>query len=303
MKWLRLFFIYPFISLLPARMAYRLAELAYCYDPELRRPTRIAVANGMRMGLPSEPDSEQIRTFLADHQRMMGRELLDVYFLPRLSPRNIDRWVTVKGAKHLMQPRADGRGRILAMAHFSRPSLLFAALGIKGVKLNILTQAIDHANSDLDWIDRLYLRFKVWANRRHMLGDWITVSENPRRLYNLLLRGETLVVLFDLRTTAEEPRVIVPFLGHKLAFPQGVDRLIKKTGAALYYGAIRDRNWQVDIEITELDVKKYDRPLESAIAKLEHEVQSNPANWWQWNIFEFLLAKENQNGGQYDRLN
>lgn len=294
MKWIRLFIIYPALSLLPPQIAYRLAELAYRYDPVLRRPTRIAVANGMRQALPEGGNPEQIEILLNEYQNMMGRELLDICYLPRLTKHSIDRWVEVFGVEQLTRPRPDGRGRVLAMAHFSRPSLLFAALSIKGAKLNILTQAIDRSNPSLDIVDRLYLRFKVWANRCHLLGEHITASENPRRLYDLLKEGETVVVLFDIKVEAEEPHVIAPFLGHELAVPQGIDRLVQKTGAALYYGAIHDTGWRANIAVTELDPQKYDRPLHCVIAQLEAEVQKNPAHWWQWNIFEYLLAKKSQ---------
>lgn len=296
MKFLRLFFIFPLLSLLPPRLGYRLAGLAYRYDPVLRKPTRIAVANGMRRVLPEAQEPERLHTLLTEYQLMMGRELLDVYYLPWLTKPTIDRWVKISGLAQLRQPRPDGRGRILAMAHFSRPSLLFTALGLKGVQLDILTQAIDKSNADLDFVDRLFLRFKVWGNRRHMLGEWLTVSDHPRELYQRLKNGRTLVVLFDLRARANERCTTALFFGQQLIIPRGIERLIQKTGAALYYGAIRDKGWEADIEITELEFQTPSQAMQNAVSALESEVRKSPAQWWQWNIFEYLLSSEKKSG-------
>lgn len=292
MKWMRLLLIYPLLSLLPPRVGYRLAELAYRYDPALRKPTRVAVANGMRRALPAAQRPEQLHSMLTEYQFMMGRELLDVYHLPWLNKHSIDRWVTIRGLAQLKEPRPDGRGRILAMAHFSRPALLVTALGLKGVQLDILTQAIDESNTELDFIDRLFLRFKVWGNRRHMLGEWLTVSDNPRGLYERLKNGRTLVVLFDIRPRANERCTVASFFGQQLLIPKSIDRLIQKTGAALYYGAIRDEGWNADIEIKELELQSHGVALQNVVAALESEVRINPAQWWQWNIFDYLLAGE-----------
>lgn len=289
MKWLRLFLVYPLLSLLPAPLAYRLAELAYRYDPALRRPTRLAVANGMRRALPEAADAGRLAKLLDEYQAMLGRELLDVYYLPRLNAQTIDRWVSIDGLDHLLGPSDDGRGRILVMAHFSRPSLLVTALSIKGVTLHILTQAIDRNNPELDRVERLFLRFKVWANRRHVRGEWVTVNDNPRLLYERLKAGETVVMLFDVRPSGKENAVQAPFLGHTLTVPQGFQRLAQRTGAALYYGAIHDEGWRAKIAITPLQPDATGSVVGAAAKRLEEEVRKHPAQWWQWNIFDYLI--------------
>ncbi|OGA52933.1 MAG: hypothetical protein A3F74_06990 [Betaproteobacteria bacterium RIFCSPLOWO2_12_FULL_62_58] len=288
-KALRLFVVYPLFSLLPPAVAYRLAAFAYRFDPVLRRPTRLAAAQGMRRVLAEAQDPSRLRRLVDAYQAMLGRELLDVYYLPRLSARNIDRWVDIEGLEALAAPRPDGRGRVLAMAHFSRPSLLFAALSLKGVKIHVLTQAIDRTNPELDAIDRAFLRFKVWGNCRHLLGRWITVAENPRFLYERLRAGDTVVILFDVRA-AGGPTIDVPLLGHRLRLPQGIVRLAAQTNAALLYGAIRDEGWRARIRIQALPEGEATAAFEAAVATLEREVREAPAQWWQWNVFDYLLA-------------
>lgn len=290
MKWLRLFLIFPLLSLLPPPLSYRLAALAYRYDPVLRRPTRLAVANGMRRVLPEASDPTRLLELLDEYQSMLGRELLDVYYLPRLNANTIDRWVSIEGLEYLQRRHDERRGRILVMAHFSRPSLLFAALSLKGIKLHILTQAIDRNNPELDLADRLFLRFKVWANRRHLLGEWVTVNDNPRFLYECLKAGDIVVMLFDVRVTKKTNAVYAPFLGHTLCVPNGIERLAQKTGAVLYYGAIHDHGWRATIRITPLEVGASGRVVWAAARFLEQEILRHPAQWWQWNILDYLVG-------------
>ncbi|TRZ67179.1 MAG: hypothetical protein D4S02_05615 [Rhodocyclaceae bacterium] len=292
-KWLRYFVLFPLASLLPLPLAYRLAGWLYRHDPVLRRPTREAVATALGKispeVLPEVANSEQMPALLDHYQTNLGHELLDVYYLPRLTSRNIDRWVDIDGLDLLAAPRPDGRGRILAMAHYGRPSLLFAALGAKGVKLHILTQVIDTRNPYLDRADRWFLRFKVWGNRQANPGEWLTIADNPRQLYQLLKDGDTVVILFDVPPNPGDATQAAPFLGRTLKIPQGLQRLAERTGAALCYGAVHDSGWRARVTIEPLPEESVDAAVKGAISLLERDVRQNPAHWWQWICIDALL--------------
>ena len=292
-KWLRHFAIFPLVSLLPLPLAYRLAGWLYRHDPALRRPTRRTVAAALAKispeVLPVVATAEGIGRVVDDYQTHLGYELLDVYFLPRLTARNIDRWVDIEGLELLSTPRSDGRGRILAMAHYGRPSMLVSALGLKGVKLHVLTQVIDRRNPYLDRADRWFLGFKVWGNRLSTLGDWLTVADNPRQLYQRLKAGETVLLLFDVPPNTGDAVDTAAFLGRTLHIPQGLRRLAERTGAAICYGAVHDIGWRARVVIEALPEESAEAAVRGAICLLERDIRRSPALWWQWISFDALV--------------
>lgn len=288
-KILRLSVVFPLISLLPLPLAYRLGALAYRYDPVLRKQTRVAVAQGMQRLLPEANEISRLRKLVDAYQDMLGRELLDVYFYPRLSTGNISRLVDIEGLENITKPRADKRGRILAFAHYGRPSLALIAMSLAGAKIHVITQAIDHTNPGLDGIDRGFLRFKVWGNLRHLTGRWIPLNSNPRFLYERLAAGETVMILFDVCPSGG-PTIDMPFFGMQMRLPQGITRLLAKTDSRLYFGRIRDVGWRAHLSIEEIDAENPAAAFAQAIGRLEADVGAAPSQWWQWHILDYLLV-------------
>lgn len=290
-KSFRLSVLFPLISLLPLSIAYRLAALAYRYDPVLRRQTRIAVAQGMQRLLPEARDFSALRRLVDSYQDMLGRELLDVYLYPRLSLRNISRLVDIEGLHNITTPRTDGRGKVLAFAHYGRPSLALIAMSLAGARIHVVTQAIDHKNPGLDRIDRAFLRFKVWGNLRHITGRWIPLGSNPRYLYEQLAAGETVMILFDVCPSGG-PTIDAPFFGKQIRLPQGITRLLAKTNSRLYYGSIRDSGWRAQITIDEIDATTPADAFAIAVRRLEENIRAVPSQWWQWHIVDYLLVSD-----------
>lgn len=287
-KVFRLAIVFPLISLLPMPLAYRLGALAYRFDPALRRPARAAAAHGMRRLLPEAGDPHALRKLLDAQQDMLGRELLDTYMFRRLSKRNIARLVAIEGLENLVAPHDDGRGCLLAFAHYGRPSLAFVALSLAGAKIHVVTQAIGRSNPGLDAIDRAFLGFKVRQNLRHLTGGWIPLSGRLRPVYDALAKGETVVMLFDVCPSAGST-VDTPFFGARLRLPQGVARILGKTGARLCFAGMRDEGWRARLCIAGVDNEDPDAAFGAAVARLEADVRSAPHHWWQWGILDHLM--------------
>lgn len=287
-KAFRLAVAFPLISLLPMPLAYRLAALACRFDPALRRPARAAAARGMRRLLPEADDPRVLRRLLDGQQGMLGRELLDTYLFRRLSKRNIGRLVAIEGLENIVAPQGD-RGCLLAFAHYGRPSLAFVALSLAGAKIHVVTQAIDGSNPGLDAVDRAFLRFKVRQNLRHLTGGWIPLSGSLRPVYEALTNGETVVVLFDVCPSGGTT-VDVPFFGARLRLPQGVTRILGKTGARLCYAGVSDEGWRARIRIDRIDDGEPAAAFGAAVARLEADVRHAPHLWWQWGVLDHLLA-------------
>lgn len=282
--------LYPLLSLLPARIGYRLAGLGYRYDPFLSTPTQRAVSNGLARAFPDVSPAQR-KIWVEEYQAMMGRELLDIYRLCRAEPHRPLSWVDVHGAEALLKAKDSGVGCVLAMAHFGRPSVLFAALSTLGVTLNVVTMSIRQDNTELDGVTRRYLRFKIGTNMRFLRGRWHPIDQSPRSLYASLRQGETVAILFDVRARPSDKCLDIPFLHDTIRVPVGFARLAQHGAAQVFYGRASDVFDRVSIEIIPIgQATDVETSVRACVRQLENDVRRWPWQWWQWNIYDYLLA-------------
>ncbi len=269
-------------------MAYGLAagvgRLDYWRCPAARR----AIARGMGQAFPDlldHPDRQAL--WLQRHFALLAREVLDVYTMGRLtkgSPQYLMR-LDPDALALLRREKAAGRGVVIAMAHFGRVNLLLLALSLAGESLGMLTMPFEDPALDLDDAERRHLRRKVYTLLEFIQGPLITTNDNLRHLHRALEARQTLVMLFDIPFYPDHRLHRSPFLGGTLGVPNGIERLVVRTGAQLLYGRAVERGWQVDVSLEPLPTPG---GLAAAVALLERDVKRWPWQWWQWGVFPAL---------------
>ena len=279
-RWLRYFVAFRGLSLMPERVAYRLAS--HMGDLDLRRENAWAesFASGLRLAFPSWAES-RISASVRAHFRMMAREVLDVFYLPRRREQHLGKVIFPSGFEVLEHAKQGGKGTIIAMAHFGRPIMLSTALGLSGHRIGILSQAVDERNPDLSSVDSTYLQNKLLHTVAKAGGRGITTKDNLRVLYNALDQGETIIIMLDVVEPDAEKRFKAPFLGGILGVPRGIVRLASKTGARLIYGVAKDQGHTVATELRALPPEP-GAAMTAAILELEKDVLEAPWQWWQW---------------------
>ncbi len=277
------------LAALPPPLAYRVAGLIGHLDCRRNAAARAAIDQGLARAFPELPESVR-GSWVREYFAMLARETLDTFTMPARTPTNSDGLLRLRpgSLEVLRAARGDGRGVIIAMAHYGRPNMLALALGLAGERLGMLTMAIDERNRDLDPVDRAYLERKIHTLLGFIQGSWFSLGDDLRQLYGALERGETLVLLMDAHTP-ERPqrRWTVPFLAGELSVPSGIARLAEYTGAGIVYGVAHQSGWGVEAELRRLP----DQPeaaLRAAVAELERDVRGAPWLWWQWNILELI---------------
>lgn len=286
----RLRFVYPLLARLPLGLAYGCADALGRRDARHNRDLRVALGNGFDQALP-DLTTEAREQLVLEQAVMLSREVMDAWLLPRLDARALARRVMIDGLDALADAQAEGKGVLLIMAHYSRLILLLAALGARGFVMGMLTMRIDEANPELLPSERRYLSRKVAALRALIGGGWVSLGDPMRPLYEGLRRGEIWIVLLDAYNPAFGRQTEYPFLGGLLTLPAGIDRIMAKTGARAVFASARERGLQcLNGRLVRLPDDP-DRVIPAAVAELEADVRAAPAQWWQWNILDYLWCR------------
>lgn len=286
----RLRYAYPILSRLPLRLAYAVADLLGERDARDNNDLRIALGNGFASAWPDMAPAAR-EALIREQALMLAREVMDAWLLPRLDRRALDEMVTLDNLVALDAARAEGKGVLLIMAHYSRLILMLAALGARGYGMGMLTMRIDEANPELLPSERRYLARKVSALRAMLRGGWVSLGDPMRPLYEGLRRGEIWIVLLDAYHPGFGRQVDYPFLDGVLSLPSGIDRIMAKTGARAVFASARERApRELHGRIVRLPDDP-DRAMPAAVAELEADVRAAPAQWWQWNILDYLWRR------------
>jgi len=290
-RWLRYRVLFRALGALPLPLGYRAAGWIGERgggDPALRA----MLERSLRRVFPAETaDSAVLDAWLRGYCRMMARETLDVYTMPRVTRRSRLVELHPRALAVLHEARDPGRGVIIVMAHFGRLNLLLLALGLAGERLGMLTIAVDERNLDLDAVERAYLQRKVNNLHARIGGPWLTLGDNLRGLYEALQRGETMVILMDAFVPGDATREVLPFLGGRLLMARGIERLARRTGAGLVYGVVHERGWRAEAELRPLPAEPA-AALCAAVGELERDVGATPWQWWHWNILDYIWTPE-----------
>lgn len=285
-RWLRYFVAFRGLSLLPERIAYWFASRLGDWDSRQENDWAAAFSRGLRLAFPLQTESF-IAGSVQAHFRMMAREVLDVFYLPRRRVAHLGSVFFPSGFEILKRPEMDGRGTIIAMAHYGRPIMLSTALGLSGYRIGMLSQAVDERNTALNQVEQRYLQYKMRHTVAQAGGSWITTMGSMRRLYEALNRGETIIIMLDVFEPDPAKRFQAPFLGGILEIPTGIIRVAKKTGARLVYGVARELGRTVAPELRPLPDDP-EAALAVAVRELEKDVLEAPWQWWQWRQFEHV---------------
>jgi len=275
----RLRMLFPAMAWLPERIAYALADLIGLYDWLFKRTERSAIETAMR-SIPVFRD-EDIAPWSRRYCQMMARDTLDCFRMSGFKPGNTKKLIRVNNAEVLAAAKAAGKGVIMVIGHFGRFFMLGPALKFSGLEFGMLTTIIDERNPAYDATGRWYINTKLRNTQNFSRGTWVTVGDDPRRIYRALRGGEILSVALDGTETNSRSRISFPFLGGMLSLPEGIVRIAEKTGARLVYLATVENGHGVEINCYDLP----DDPQEAvrvAVGILERDIITYPWHWWQW---------------------
>ncbi|PKM10006.1 MAG: hypothetical protein CVV13_14605 [Gammaproteobacteria bacterium HGW-Gammaproteobacteria-3] len=275
---------YPVCRHLPLKVSYQLATAKGMLDSMLDAERIERINSAMQQAFGEQKGRNNARQWAKYHVCMLSREIMDVFWLEKIRPETIDRFITLKGLDNYLSAKATGRPVILYTAHFGRLIMPAIALGIKGHQTSALTAPVGEDAVD-SCVLHGYLKYKIARMQAIMQGDFISSADSMRALYRILQRGETLIVLIDVAPLPGQPFYEMPFLHGVARFPKGIVKLAMKTGALLVpYFTTENENGLVGEFLPMLDITSLDEQavLQAILSPVEKQIFRHPEQWWMW---------------------
>ncbi len=181
-----------------------MGECAFFLVPAHRKS---AIEN-LRIAFKGEKTEAEIRAIAKGIFRNLGENLFEILSASKLTPRNIDRHVRIRGLDIVDKALSQKRGFIVLSAHFGNWELLAGWFGLKKYPVNVLARRLRYEKFD-DWINSL---------RRKMGVNVVMRDESVKTILKLLKEGQSIAILADQDISSIDG-VFVDFFGHPAYTP------------------------------------------------------------------------------------
>ena len=275
---------YPLARQLPLSWSYKLATAKGTLDAMTQAERIERISSAMHQVFADQISRDSARRLAKYHIGMLAREEMDVYWLEKMRPNSIDRFISLKGLDNYVSAKATGKPIILYTAHFGRLIMPAIALGLKGYETSALMVKVDE-NTAASHAEYRYRTNKIEQMQNIMKGDFVNSADSMRALYRVLQRGNTLIVLIDVAPVPGQPFYEAPFLLGAARFPKGIVKLALKTGALLvpYF------TYEHEGRLTGEFLPALSSAVQSEVALLRHilepveeKIFEHPEQWWMW---------------------
>jgi KDO2-lipid IV(A) lauroyltransferase len=251
------------------RLGAALGALAYWLG--LRR--RVSL-EGLLRAFPEKSPAER-RALARAAYAQLGQSLGEILAVRRLSDQALEKLVRFEGWDRYEAARAEGRGVVVAVAHFGNWELLARACARRGVPLTAITRRL-----------RGRLNQQILAARREGGMRELPDKGSTQEALALLRRGETLAVVVDQNM---RPRrgIFVPFFGEQACTTPAAAVLSLRSGAPLIAAfPVRQPDGRHVVQVegpfsTEARGSDAVRSLTAKVtAAVERAVRAHPDHWF-----------------------
>ena len=271
------------LARLPARPAYAIA--AAMGRRRFRRARSLLAAAIADVPTGLGLDADQLADVARRSFELAACERLDYANFERLTVADLPHDLELRGLTRLRTILDAGHGAILYSGHVRGHYLLFAALGLLGLKPNIVGMPIDRARGGPEVAiyernERL-LRERFGCRFLFMAESDFAVAA---RAANALRRGE--VVTVEIDHTHSGRNVETTFLGRRARFPLGPLLLARSVGAPLvpFWLYRPKRRVPTIAELGEPITVGDDiaSSLRRCLEPIESSIRAHPESWSTW---------------------
>ncbi len=166
-----------------------------------------AISN-LKASFGTEKSAGEIRNIARGVFRNLGENLFETMNSSKITPRNIDKYVKIKGLEIVEKALSQKRGFIVLSAHFGNWELLAGYFGIKKYPVNVLARKLRYEKYD-SWLKDL---------RRKMGVNVIMRDGSAKTILRLLREGQSVAILADQDISSLDG-VFVDFFGRPAFTP------------------------------------------------------------------------------------
>jgi KDO2-lipid IV(A) lauroyltransferase len=208
------------LATLPKGVNRKLAEvLGWIWFLVDVRHRRIAL-NNLELAWGDELDESARRNIARRNFIHLSRVMLEVPYLRKLTPENLDRYVNFHGLEHFNAALDKGKGLLVLASHFGNWEMMALAFSLRYHPANLVVRPLD--NPILDTL--------INGIRTRGGNQLITKKGSVRSVLRLLGQGEVVVLLID-QNLAWYDGVFVPFFKEIACTNKALAVLALRTGA------------------------------------------------------------------------
>lgn len=277
-KYYALLLAYWLLGRLPRRIVYGVARMAAEAVYVLRASIRRHVQANTRQVLGPDASQYLVRRAAREAVRNAARYYADLIRMPHMNVhRFYEQEFTLEGLSHLQKTLAEGRGAVMASAHFGNPEIGVQVLAAVGIQVLALIEPLEPPQ-----LLRLTQRLRSAHGHTYLPATFSGVKEMLRHLRS----GGVVAILID--RDIQGRGVPLTFCGRPAPLPTGAVDLALRTGAELipafvhrergfhYHGYIgpplpleRTGDEQRDLRINSVNL----------LARFEEHLRSDPGQW------------------------
>jgi len=276
---------------IPAKLGYALFSFFGTLAYIIAKPARAAVEANLARVLGPGAGENRVRVVARQTFRNAAKNYYDLFRLPRLPASQVERILTIHHWERLEQALAEGRGLILATAHFGNFDLVGQVLAGRAFQVTALAEPLEPP--------RL---FRLVMSLRNCQG----LSFEPvgpaalRSVLRALRRGEIVGLACDRDLQGNGLKL--PFFGEEARLPAGAVYLALKTGAPIVPAfVVRHRNntftafVEEPIRVSETESENEEEAVrlgaQTIAALLEKYISRYPD---QWIVFDPIWKDASQ---------
>lgn len=230
----------PLLARLPLSVGYCLAHLRGELNARLGRDWRSMAlgtrhvarqsAEGYRILRPQATDAE-LRTLVQERFRAESREEFEGRLMA--ADRVAELRCEILPADFAAACGRRSQGLVLLTPHFESFLMGVVFLAQTGLTINVMTSSVTHHQLVAPAVQRHF--FSKYRGMEHFLngGRMLDMELGLRPFYQMLERGECLVVLADTPAVAGGATAVPYFLGRRRLMAGGALRMARKTGSDL----------------------------------------------------------------------
>ena len=277
-KYYTMLFVVHTIGRLPLRYRYGISVIISDSVYRLRRSIREALRSNVRHVVGPAATDAEVDRIARECSRNAGRNYADIVGMHRMDIRKFyERNLVLEGIHYVKEAQAQGRGVVLASAHYANPEFATQGLAEAGVEVFALVEPLQPPQ-----LHKLMYRLRNKHGHHYESANF----KGVKAAIDWLRKGGALAILID--RDIQKRGIELEFCGAKARFPTGAVDLAIRTNSVLIPGWVhREGGFRVRARIgPPLDLIITGNPEEDLrvntarlLALFERELKADPRQW------------------------
>ncbi len=291
-KYYLMMFVIATIGRMPIGGRYFIARIVSDVQYALRPSIRKATRSNMRHVLGPDASDDEVDRLARQCAQNTGRYYADMVGMHRMDMRKFyEEELDLKGLEYIREAQAQGRGVVLASAHYANPEFAAQGLAAAGIKVFALVEPLQPPE-----VGRLMRKLRAVHGHQYEAVSFGAVKQALA-----WLRGGGLVCILMDRDI-QKRGVMLDFCGYPARFPTGPVDLAMRTNSVLLPGFARrvgdykidgDLGPPLDLEITGDNERDLRVNTQRMLARFEDYLRQDPG---QWSVLERIWPDDIPSG-------